>query len=43
MGKGMREFKDSVSGMDPDDEPAALPLQTPDATIAARERERDPV
>jgi sec-independent protein translocase protein TatA len=43
MGKGMREFKDSVSGKDVDDEPAELPMQTTDATIAARERERDPV
>jgi sec-independent protein translocase protein TatA len=43
MGKGMREFKDSVSGNDKDDEPAELPVQTTDATIAARERERDPV
>jgi sec-independent protein translocase protein TatA len=45
MGKGMREFKDSVSGKDSDDEPAELPMQTTDATIAARdrERERDPV
>ena len=43
MGKGMREFKDSVSGNDKDDEPAELPVQTTDATIAARVRERDPV
>ena len=43
LGKGMREFKDSVSGNDKDDEPAELPMQTTDATIAARERERDPV
>jgi sec-independent protein translocase protein TatA len=43
MGKGMREFKDSVSGKDSVDEPAELPMQTTDATIAARERERDPV
>jgi hypothetical protein len=43
MGKGMREFKDSVSGNDKDDEPAELPVQTTDATISARERERDPV
>ena len=43
MGKGMREFKDSVSGNDKDDEPAELPVQTTDATIAARERESDPV
>ena len=46
MGKGMREFKDSVSGINgkDDDEPkAALPVQTTDATFAARERVRDPV
>ena len=43
LGTGMREFKDSVSGKDSDDEPAELPMQTTDATIAARERERDPV
>lgn len=43
MGRGMREFKESISGKDvPDDEPAELPMQTTDATIAARERERDP-
>ena len=43
MGRGMREFKDSVSGKDRDEEdPAELPMQTTDATIAARERERDP-
>ena len=43
VGKGMREFKDSVSGKDHDDEPAELPMQTTDTTVAARERERDPV
>ena len=43
LGSGMREFKDSISGKDvDDDEPAELPVQTTDATIAARERERDP-
>jgi sec-independent protein translocase protein TatA len=41
MGRGLREFKDSVSGKD-DDEPAELPMQTTDANVAARERERDP-
>jgi sec-independent protein translocase protein TatA len=41
MGRGMREFKDSVSGKDQDDEPAELPMQTTDATISARERERE--
>ena len=43
MGKGMREFKDSLGGKEPDDEPAELPVQTTDTTVAARERERDPV
>jgi sec-independent protein translocase protein TatA len=43
MGRGMREFKDSVSGKDRDDEePAELPMQTTDASVPARERERDP-
>jgi sec-independent protein translocase protein TatA len=43
MGKGLREFKESVSGKDrDDDEPAEIPMQTTDATVAARERERDP-
>jgi sec-independent protein translocase protein TatA len=41
MGKGMREFKDSLSGNDSDDEPAELPMQTTktDATVASRERD----
>jgi sec-independent protein translocase protein TatA len=41
MGKGMREFKDSLSGNDSDDEPAELPIQTTktDATVASRERD----
>ena len=38
MGKGMREFKDSLSGKD-DDEPAELPMKTTDATVATRERD----
>jgi sec-independent protein translocase protein TatA len=42
MGRGLREFKDSVSGKDHDDEPAELPMQTTDASVPARERERDP-
>ena len=29
MGKGMREFKDSLGGKDVDDPPAELPVQTP--------------
>jgi sec-independent protein translocase protein TatA len=40
MGKGMREFKDSLSGDDKhDDDPAELPMQTTDATVATRERD----
>jgi sec-independent protein translocase protein TatA len=39
MGRGMREFKDSVSGKDHDDEPAELPMQTTDATVPERERD----
>jgi sec-independent protein translocase protein TatA len=42
MGRGLREFKDSVSGKDrDDDEPAELPMQTTETPVAARER--DPV
>jgi sec-independent protein translocase protein TatA len=39
MGKGMREFKDSLSGEKRDDDPAELPMQTTDATVATRERD----
>ena len=39
MGKGMREFKDSLSGDKRDDDPAELPMQTTDATVATRERD----
>ena len=40
MGKGMREFKVSLSGKDHDeDDPAELPMQTTDATVATRERD----
>jgi len=38
MGRGLREFKDSVSGKD-DDEPAELPVTTTPAETPARERE----
>jgi sec-independent protein translocase protein TatA len=40
LGKGMREFKDSVSGNDPDDGPAELP---PADTTRSQPRERDTV
>jgi sec-independent protein translocase protein TatA len=48
LGKGMREFKDSVSGKDDDDDPidevAELPPAEPAATTTATPaRERDTV
>ncbi|MBW8742400.1 MAG: twin-arginine translocase TatA/TatE family subunit [Acidobacteria bacterium] len=43
MGKGMREFKDSVSGKDEDERPAELPVGTQDTTAPAPPRERDTV
>jgi sec-independent protein translocase protein TatA len=45
LGKGMREFKDSVTGNDRDTEPPALPLGTQhDATTATPtpSRENEP-
>lgn len=42
MGKGMREFKDSLSGKD-DDDRAELPVGTQDTTAPAPPRERDTV
>lgn len=41
MGKGMREFKDSLSGKErDDDDPAELPMQTSAETpVATRERD----
>jgi sec-independent protein translocase protein TatA len=40
MGRGMREFKDSLSGNEPDDKSAAeLPMQTSDTPVATRERD----
>lgn len=41
LGKGMREFKDSVSGKDVDDEPRELP--STDTTSSSQARERDTV
>ena len=38
VGRSMREFKDSLGGKD-DDDPAELPVQTTDATVAQRERD----
>jgi sec-independent protein translocase protein TatA len=40
MGRGMREFKDSLSGKErDDDEPAELPMQTTETPVATRERD----
>ena len=39
MGKGMREFKDSLSGKDADDDAAELPMQTTETPVATRERD----
>lgn len=41
LGKGLREFKDSVTGKD-DDRPDDIPAELP-APPAAEPRERDPV
>ncbi len=41
LGKGMREFKDSISGNDVDDEPRELP--STDSTSSSQARERDTV
>jgi sec-independent protein translocase protein TatA len=46
LGKGMREFKDSISGNrdDDDDEPAALPRASDEpASVSASSREHDTV
>ncbi len=47
LGRGMREFKESVSGKDDDDrfddEPAELPPAPRETASTARERERDTV
>ena len=42
LGRGMREFKDSVTGKD-DDERAELPVSTQDTTAPTPPRERDTV
>ena len=44
LGKGMREFKDSVSGKDRDEDPFELPVPDDETRVAARSstaRERD--
>jgi sec-independent protein translocase protein TatA len=43
MGRGLREFKDSVTGKDERDEPAELPVTTTASTTETPSRERDPV
>ena len=43
LGRGMREFKDSVTGRDDDDERAELPVGTQDTTAPTPPRERDTV
>ena len=46
LGKGMREFKDSVTGDSKDDEPSALPPAepvVPTASAAPESRERDTI
>jgi sec-independent protein translocase protein TatA len=47
LGKGMREFKDSISGKDDDDEPVhhrlAKELPADEHPIAQEQRERDSV
>ncbi len=42
LGRGMREFKDSITGKDDDDDPLAAelpPAREPTATTATRERD----
>jgi sec-independent protein translocase protein TatA len=41
LGKGMREFKDSVTGGERDDRPAALPTPSDTASQAAPTRENE--
>ena len=45
LGRGMREFKDSISGGGKGEERDELPLRAPDdeARVASRPRERDAV
>ena len=39
LGKGMREFKDSVTGKDEDEDRAELPIGTQDTTAPAPPRD----
>lgn len=43
LGKGMREFKDSVTGDSRDDDEVALPPAEPVVPAASESRERDTV
>jgi sec-independent protein translocase protein TatA len=44
LGKGMREFKDSISGKDDDDQPREIPPPAADEPVTgANPRERDSV
>ncbi len=43
LGRGMREFKDSVTGKDDDDEPRELPPADDEPVSAPPPRERDSV
>jgi sec-independent protein translocase protein TatA len=45
LGRGMREFKDSITGKggDDDDEPVALPRASEPTSVAASAREHDTV
>jgi sec-independent protein translocase protein TatA len=44
LGKGMREFKDSVTGKDKDElEQQSLPVAPPETVVTAQTREHDTV
>jgi sec-independent protein translocase protein TatA len=43
LGRGMREFKESISGKDSDEERVELPVGTQDTTAPAPPRDRDAV
>ncbi len=44
LGRGMREFKDSISGNSKDELPTSLPAPSPEATVtAAQPHEHDTV
>ena len=43
LGKGMREFKDSVTGSDRDEAPAALPTASETTAVPAPSRENETI